>query len=142
MQRHRRWRTWAIVAATILVLPAGARGGSLDWARASDEAIERLEAYIRVDTSNPPGNETRAAELLRGWLAADGIEARLYDAMGDPQRQALVARLPGSSGRTIVLMSHSDVVPAVAAEWSHPPFAAEVVDGKLYGRGTLDTKQI
>jgi acetylornithine deacetylase/succinyl-diaminopimelate desuccinylase-like protein len=142
MRRRRRWSTLALLAATIVARPIRARAGSIDWARASDEAIERLQAYIRVDTSNPPGNETRAAELLRGWLAADGIEARLYDPMGDQQRQALVARLPGSSGRTIVLMSHSDVVPAVATEWSHPPFAAEVVDGKLYGRGTLDTKQI
>jgi acetylornithine deacetylase/succinyl-diaminopimelate desuccinylase-like protein len=62
--------------------------------------------------------------------------------MNNPDRRALVARLPGTSGRTIVLMSHSDVVPAVAEEWSHPPFAADVVDGVLYGRGALDTKDL
>lgn len=113
---------------------------NVDWQSAGDEAIAKLRAYVRIDTSNPPGHETPAAELLRGWLTAEGIDARLYDPNHNPQRQALVAHLPGTSGRTIVLMSHSDVVPAIAAEWSHPPFAAEIADGVLYGRGTLDTK--
>jgi acetylornithine deacetylase/succinyl-diaminopimelate desuccinylase-like protein len=122
----------------LAVLPQWGR--ALDWNRVGDEAVGRLEAYLRVDTTNPPGNETPAAELLQGWLAEEGIEARLYDPMGDPSRKALLARLPGRSERSIVLMSHSDVVPAVAGEWSQPPFAANTVDGVLYGRGVLDTK--
>lgn len=113
---------------------------AIDWNAVGDESIRRLSAYLQVDTSNPPGNETPAAELLRGWLAEEGIEARLLDATGDPTRQALLAVLPGRSDRKLVLMSHSDVVPAVAKDWSHPPFAAEVADGILYGRGALDTK--
>jgi acetylornithine deacetylase/succinyl-diaminopimelate desuccinylase-like protein len=121
-----------------LLLPSAT--AAIDWQRAGDEAIDKLQAYLRVDTTNPPGNETPAAELLRGWLAAEGIAARLYDPMNNPSRQALVARLPGRSGRTIVLMSHSDVVPAVAAEWHQPPFSGAIVDGALYGRGALDTK--
>jgi acetylornithine deacetylase/succinyl-diaminopimelate desuccinylase-like protein len=139
-----------LVAAAVLLSPVVGHAATIDWARVSEEAVQRLQAYIRVDTTNPPGNETPAAELLRGWLAAEGIETQLYDPLGNPHRQALVALLPGAgggtgggrgaSGRTIVLMSHSDVVPAVAAEWSHPPFAAEIAGGTLYGRGVLDTK--
>ncbi|MFI5364754.1 MAG: M20/M25/M40 family metallo-hydrolase [Candidatus Binatia bacterium] len=139
----RLWRCWRLGFSVVLVLqPALASADTIDWGRAADEALEHLRAYIGVNTTNPPGNETPAAELLRGWLAAEGIEVRLYDAMNNPDRQALVARLPGSSGRTIVLMSHSDVVPAVADEWTHPPFAADIADGVLYGRGALDTKDL
>src|SRR5579862_351513 len=130
------------LVAVILLLPLLASAETLDWSRVEDEALQRLRAYLRVDTTNPPGHETPAAELLRGWLAAEGIEARLYDPLNDPQRQALVARLPGAAGDsgTLVLMSHSDVVPAIATDWSHLPFAAEIVADTLYGRGVLDTK--
>jgi acetylornithine deacetylase/succinyl-diaminopimelate desuccinylase-like protein len=129
-------------AAALWVRPVLAVPAAINWDQAADEAIAKLQTYIRVDTSNPPGNETSAAELLRSWLVAEGIEARLYDAMNDPARQALVARLPGRSNETILLMSHSDVVPTMAQEWSHPPFAAEIADGTLYGRGALDTKEL
>jgi acetylornithine deacetylase/succinyl-diaminopimelate desuccinylase-like protein len=140
-----RWRTTLkrVTVAVVLLAPVLAHAETIDWARVSDEAVQRLQAYLRVDTTNPPGHETPAVELLRGWLAAEGIEAQLYDPLNDPQRQALVARLPGAAaapGRTLLLMSHSDVVAAVAADWSHPPFAAEIADGTLYGRGVLDTK--
>jgi acetylornithine deacetylase/succinyl-diaminopimelate desuccinylase-like protein len=130
------------VTAALWVRPVLAAPAAIEWDQVAREAIAKLQAYVRVDTSNPPGNETAAAELLRGWLAAEGIEARLYDAMNNPARQALVARLPGRSNETILLMSHSDVVPAVAQEWSHPPFAAEIANDTLYGRGTLDTKDL
>ena len=139
-------RTLRNVLAAILVLsPPPTSAAGLDWPRVADEALQRLQLYLRVDTTNPPGHETPAVELLRDWLDAEGIETHLYDALHDPQRQALVARLPGGGGeaggaRTLVLMSHSDVVPAIAADWSHQPFAAEIVDGTLYGRGVLDTK--
>jgi len=130
-------------ACALLVVSAlPAHAAAIDWEQAGAEAVGWLRAYIRINTTNPPGNETPAAELLRGWLSAEGIDAQLYDPMNDPQRQALVARLPGSSGRTIVLMSHSDVVPAIGEEWHHPPFAGEVANGTLYGRGTLDTKEL
>jgi acetylornithine deacetylase/succinyl-diaminopimelate desuccinylase-like protein len=157
-----RWETTLrrVTVVVLLLWSVRARADTIDWSRVGDEAVAHLQAYMRVDTTNPPGHETPAAELLRGWLAAEGIETQLYDPLNDPQRQALVARLPGNSGptgasptasgptangpttsgRTLVLMSHSDVVPAVAGEWSHPPFAAEIAGGTLYGRGALDTK--
>jgi acetylornithine deacetylase/succinyl-diaminopimelate desuccinylase-like protein len=140
-----RRQTTAMVLAFTAALwgrPVLAAPAAINWDQVANEAIAKLQAYIRVDTSNPPGNETSAAELLRGWLAAEGIEARLYDAMNNPARQALVARLPGRSNETILLMSHSDVVPAVAQEWSHRPFAAEIANDTLYGRGALDTKDL
>ncbi|MFI5394863.1 MAG: M20/M25/M40 family metallo-hydrolase [Candidatus Binatia bacterium] len=140
---------WWWICATLVVLWVAALSGpvfadpaAIDWDEVASEATEKLQAYIRVDTSNPPGNETPAAELLRGWLAAEGIDARLYDPMRNPDRQALVARIPGRSDSTIVLMSHSDVVPAAAGEWRHPPFGAEIAEGTLYGRGVLDTKEL
>jgi len=128
------------IAATLALHAIPAAAGNIEWNRVADEAVERLRAYIRINTTNPPGNETPAAQLLREWLTAEGIETQLYDPMNNPDRQALVARLPGHSGRTIVLMSHSDVVPAMASEWHRDPFAADIADGTLYGRGTLDTK--
>ncbi|MBI3783125.1 MAG: M20/M25/M40 family metallo-hydrolase [Deltaproteobacteria bacterium] len=129
-------------AALILaVVAVGATGAfAVDWQRAGDEAIDKLQAYVRVDTTNPPGNETPAADLLRDWLSREGIEVRLYDPMNDRKRQSLLARLPGRSGRSLVLMSHSDVVPAIKEEWHQPPFDGIVRNESLYGRGTLDTK--
>lgn len=140
----RWWICATAVALSVAVLPGPvfANPAAIDWDQVTSEAIEKLQGYIRVDTTNPPGNETPAAELLRGWLAAEGIDARLYDPMRNPDRQALVARIPGRSNSTIVLMSHSDVVPAAAGEWSHPPFGAEIAEGILYGRGVLDTKEL
>lgn len=133
----------SITLALLSALPASRPAQAIDWDAVGAETLDKLQAYLRIDTSNPPGNETPAAQLLQRWLTAEGIEAQLYDPMRDPQRQALVARFPGKSGKpgkTIVLMSHSDVVPAVASDWKHPPFAAEVHDGVLYARGVLDTK--
>jgi acetylornithine deacetylase/succinyl-diaminopimelate desuccinylase-like protein len=143
-QAMRWWICATAVALSVAVLPGPvfANPAAIDWDQVTSEAIEKLQGYIRVDTTNPPGNETPAAELLRGWLAAEGIDARLYDPMRNPDRQALVARIPGRSNSTIVLMSHSDVVPAAAGDWSHPPFGAEIAEGILYGRGVLDTKEL
>ena len=131
-------RVSGAILCVLLAVPKVSYG--VDWQRAGDEAIEKLQAYVRVDTTNPPGNETPAAILLHDWLSQEGIEARLYDPMGDSKRQALLARLPGSSGRSLVLMSHSDVVPAVKDEWHQQPFGGDIREDSIYGRGTLDTK--
>lgn len=131
-----------LVVTMLVAHPLFAASSAINWDAVAAEAIDKLQSYVRVDTSNPPGNETPAAELLRTWLAAEGIDARLYDPMRNPGRQALLARIEGGSQDTILLMSHSDVVPALAQEWSHPPFAAEIAGDTLYGRGTLDTKEL
>jgi acetylornithine deacetylase/succinyl-diaminopimelate desuccinylase-like protein len=104
-----------------------------------DEVTDLLSRLIRVDTTNPPGNETAAAELLREYLQANGVGCELYARV--PERASLVARLPGrGDGPSLLLLSHTDVVLADAREWSVPPFAGEVRDGEVWGRGALDMK--
>jgi acetylornithine deacetylase/succinyl-diaminopimelate desuccinylase-like protein len=104
-----------------------------------DEVTELLQELIRVDTTNPPGNETAAAELLRAYLEDSGAECELYARV--PERANLVARLPGrGEGPSLLLLSHTDVVLADAAEWSADPFGGELRDGEVWGRGALDMK--
>jgi acetylornithine deacetylase/succinyl-diaminopimelate desuccinylase-like protein len=104
-----------------------------------DETVDLLSRLIRLDTTNPPGNETPAAELLRGYLEANGVRCELYARV--PERANLVARIPGrGEGPTLLLLSHTDVVVADPAEWSVPPFSGEVRDGEVWGRGALDMK--
>jgi acetylornithine deacetylase/succinyl-diaminopimelate desuccinylase-like protein len=103
------------------------------------DAVELLRELIRVDTTNPPGNEAAAAELLRGYLEAAGVECRLYARV--PERANLVARIPGTGGGpSLALLCHTDVVPADPAQWQHPPFGGDLVDGEIWGRGALDMK--
>ena len=103
-----------------------------------DETVDLLQRLIRVDTTNPPGNETAAAELLRDYLDANGVACELYAKA--PERANLVARIRGGSGPTLALLSHTDVVVADAAEWQRDPFGGELVDGDVWGRGALDMK--
>src|SRR5438477_4958814 len=102
------------------------------------EVTALLRRPSRVDTTNPPGNETAAAELLRDYLAANGVESELIAKV--PERANLVARIPGSGGPSLLLLCHTDVVLADPAEWSVPPFSGELRDGEVWGRGALDMK--
>jgi acetylornithine deacetylase/succinyl-diaminopimelate desuccinylase-like protein len=104
-----------------------------------DETTELLQELIRLDTVNPPGNETRAAELLAGYLRGHGVECELL--ARDPSRANLVARLPGAGdGPRLLLLSHTDTVLADAAEWSVAPWSGALQDGQVWGRGALDMK--
>jgi len=104
-----------------------------------DEVIELARELIRVDTSNPPGNESAAARHLGAFLADAGIEAELVGP--DPDRLNLVARIEGrGEGPSLMLMAHTDVVPAPPEGWSTGPFDATVRDGRLIGRGATDMK--
>src|SRR2546423_3101146 len=102
------------------------------------EVTRLLQELIRIDTTNPPGNETPAAELLRGYLEANGVACELYAKV--PERANLVARIPGRGGPTLMLLSHTDVVLADAAEWHVAPFSGELHKGEVWGRGALDMK--
>ncbi|HVR27892.1 MAG TPA: M20/M25/M40 family metallo-hydrolase, partial [Thermoanaerobaculia bacterium] len=113
-------------------------GADVDLERLQDEAVERLQAYLRIDTTNPPGNEARAVEFLARILEAEGIPYETAESA--PGRGNLWARLEGGGEPALVLLHHSDVVPADAARWTVPPFSGELVDGYLYGRGALDMK--
>jgi acetylornithine deacetylase/succinyl-diaminopimelate desuccinylase-like protein len=104
-----------------------------------EEVTELLQQLIRVDTTNPPGNETAAADLLRSYLEESGVGCELYAKV--PERANLVARIPGrGEGPTLLFLSHTDVVLADASEWSADPFGGELRDGEVWGRGALDMK--
>jgi len=101
--------------------------------------VELLRELIQADTVNPPGNETRAAEILRAYLEDAGVEVELIAKV--PERANLVARIRGNgSGPTLALLSHTDTVLADPAEWQRDPWSGEVVDGEIWGRGALDMK--
>jgi acetylornithine deacetylase/succinyl-diaminopimelate desuccinylase-like protein len=104
------------------------------------EATSLLRALLRIDTSNPPGRETPAARLLQGYLEAAGVSCELVARY--PERANLVARIPGTGeGPSLAFMGHTDVVPADARDWSHPPFSGHVdEDGFVWGRGAVDMK--
>jgi acetylornithine deacetylase/succinyl-diaminopimelate desuccinylase-like protein len=104
-----------------------------------DEVTELLQELIRIDTTNPPGNETAAAEVLQAYLEDSGAEVELYARI--PERANLVARIPGrGDGPKLLFLSHTDVVLADAAEWSADPFGGELRSGEIWGRGALDMK--
>jgi acetylornithine deacetylase/succinyl-diaminopimelate desuccinylase-like protein len=103
--------------------------------------VALLQQYVRIDTSNPPGNELSGAKFLAGILAKDGIRAEIIESA--PGRANVYARIAGRQrGGGLLLLNHIDVVPASKEGWTRPPFAAEVFQNQLYGRGTLDMKGI
>ena len=104
-----------------------------------DEAVGLLQQLIRLNTVNPPGNETLAAELLRDYLEPFGVECELY--AREPERANLVARIRGrGEGPSLLLLSHTDTVLADPAEWQLDPWSGELRDGEVWGRGALDMK--
>ena len=103
-----------------------------------DEVTALLQALLRLDTVNPPGNETQAAELLRDYLAGNGVEADLYARV--PERANLVARIAGGDGPSLAFLCHTDTVLADPAEWDRDPWSGDLVDGEVWGRGALDMK--
>src|SRR3954469_6581142 len=126
-----------LVAAFGLCALAGAQSGET----AADLAARYLPELIRLDSTNPPGNETRVAQYLKQVADREGIPAEL---LGDnPQRLNFVARLKGSGkARPLLLIAHSDVVPADRSQWSVDPLASVQKGGYIYGRGAEDDKQL
>ncbi len=106
-----------------------------------DDAVRHLAALIRIDTTNPPGNETPAAEYLATMLREAGLEPMLVGA--EPSRMNVVARVKGDgSKKPLLLAAHTDVVPVEREHWKHDPFGGEIHDGYLWGRGAIDMKQM
>lgn len=111
----------------------------LDWDAVGEEALDHLSALIRINTTNPPGNETRAAEYVKQVLAEADIESELF--WLEPERASLVARIRGNgSKKPILFMGHTDVVGVQADRWLEDPFGGIRKDGWVYGRGSLDDK--
>ena len=104
-----------------------------------DRLIGRLETLVRTPSENPPGEEAEAARVSANYCEALGFEVSLHEL--DAGRPSVVARKVFGEGPTLCYCSHIDVVPAGEHDlWSHPPYAANVVDGQMHGRGTSDAK--
>jgi acetylornithine deacetylase/succinyl-diaminopimelate desuccinylase-like protein len=102
-------------------------------------AVDLMRQYLRIDTSNPPGNEIEAARFFKSIFDKHGIQNEIFEYK--PGRANIIARLKGNgSKRPIILLNHTDVVTADASAWQVDPFSAEIVDGSIYGRGALDMK--
>ena len=116
-------------------MPASAQGAA---GGLQDEAQAWLQAYIRVDTTNPPGNEAAGVQFFKAIFDAEGIPYETAESA--PGRGNIWARLDGGDEPSLVLLHHMDVVPANKASWVTDPLSGEIRDGYVYGRGALDTK--
>ena len=142
----------ALVALVVVVTPIRgltAQGAPepvrpVDWNQLRDEAVRILADYMKLNTSNPPGNEVEGALFLKNILEREGFEVQLFDTAANslgPRRPNLYTRLKGSGAKkAIALVHHIDVVPADARYWSVDPYSGAIKDGFLYGRGALDMK--
>ncbi len=120
-----------------VVIPASAQ--TPDWAQINKETLRHFQALVQIDSTNPPGNETRVADYVKKVLEAEGIPVTL--AAKDPARANVIARLKGNGAkRPLLIMGHSDTVKVDQAKWTFPPFSAHLDSGYVYGRGTLDDK--
>jgi acetylornithine deacetylase/succinyl-diaminopimelate desuccinylase-like protein len=110
--------------------------------RAEDEVVELCRDLIRIDTSNPTSNERKAAELVAEWLTDAGLDPQIIESA--PGRASTIARWAGedSSRPALLIHGHLDVVPAAAADWQVDPFAGEIRDDCLWGRGAVDMKDM
>jgi acetylornithine deacetylase/succinyl-diaminopimelate desuccinylase-like protein len=133
---------FAVVSACVtcvLVVARAQAPAQPDWAPLEAETLQHFQALVRMDTSDPPGNEQAAAEYLVQVLRREGIPVETFSR--EPHRPNVVARLKGTgAARPLLLMGHTDVVNVDPAKWTHPPFGATRDGGHVYGRGTLDDK--
>jgi len=146
-----RVRPWALALFFILPMamvsssslafrpPHRHTADDIDWKDYQDLAVDLMQQYLRINTSNPPGNELAAARFLKSVLDRYDIPNEIFEYT--PGRANIIARIKGNgSERPIILLSHMDVVTADAAAWRVDPFSAEIIDGSIYARGALDMK--
>ncbi len=133
---------WLFALLVALILPATQLPAARpvpDFVAASEETVKILSGFIQVDTSNPPGNETKGAEYLKRFLDQEGIPSEILAL--EPARGNLVARLKGSGKKKpLLLMGHLDVVGVERSKWTVDPFGGVIKDGYIYGRGAADDK--
>ena len=128
-----------VIWGMLLACLAMAQPKQPDWKAVEEETMRHYQALLRFNTSDPPGREQDAVEYLKGVLEKEGIPVQIFAL--EAHRPNLVARLKGTGGkRPLLLMSHTDVVPALKEAWDHDPFGAVREGGYVYGRGTLDDK--
>jgi acetylornithine deacetylase/succinyl-diaminopimelate desuccinylase-like protein len=122
-----------------LASAAMAQVPAVDWKAERAEILRHYRALVQIDTSNPPGNETLAANYLKGVFEAAGIPVKTFAL--EPARANLVARIKGNgSKRPVLIMAHTDVVGVQREKWPVDPFGAVAKDGYIWGRGTKDDK--
>ncbi|HYS26284.1 MAG TPA: M20/M25/M40 family metallo-hydrolase [Vicinamibacterales bacterium] len=148
MKRNQILAAVAVAAASVVLLGATAaqvpaRGtptaAAVDWTAANAELLRHFQALVRIDTQDPPGNETKAVEYIKKVLDADGIPVIV--AAKDAARANAIARLAGNgSKRPVLIMGHTDTVKVDPSKWKFPPFSATRDGGYVYGRGVLDNK--
>ncbi len=130
------------VAILVLLAQTGIQAqdsSRIDWPRYQDMAVDLMQQYLRINTSNPPGNELEAARFFKRQFDQLGIESEIFEYK--PGRANIIARLKGNgSKRPLILLSHMDVVTAEPASWEVEPFAAVIRNDAIYGRGALDMK--
>jgi acetylornithine deacetylase/succinyl-diaminopimelate desuccinylase-like protein len=132
-------RRCALLVLAALALCPRARAADPDWRKLDDETASVLTRYVRLDTTNPPGNERIAADFFKKLFERDGIPSQIYESA--PGRASIVARLRGDGSKPpVVLMHHMDVVHADKRFWKHDPFSGEIRDGAVWGRGAIDVK--
>jgi acetylornithine deacetylase/succinyl-diaminopimelate desuccinylase-like protein len=125
--------------STLFAAAAAAQIPAIDWNQQKAEILRHHRSLVQIDTSNPPGNETKAAEYLKKVFDAEGIPAQLYAL--DPTRANIVARLKGNgTKRPILILAHTDVVGVQREKWPVDPFGAVLKDGYIWGRGSVDDK--
>src|SRR5260370_36254559 len=137
---------FAVMLAVVVQLraqaPVVAQSSPSALARVSDESIGWLRLLLTINTTNPPGNEAKAAEYIKAILGAEGIPSETLEVA--PGRSAVVARRRSSAlpdpGRALLLLGHLDVVGVDKSKWSVDPFGAVLKDGYVYGRGAIDDK--
>jgi acetylornithine deacetylase/succinyl-diaminopimelate desuccinylase-like protein len=132
-------RLCIVLMSVILFWSIPAAGKDLDWPVYQDMAVDLMRQYLRINTSNPPGNEIETAKFFKSIFDKYGIQNEIFEYK--PGRANIIARLKGNgSKRPIILLNHMDVVTVDPTAWRVDPFSAEIVDGSIYGRGALDMK--
>src|SRR6201982_2964855 len=121
----------ALVFILVFQVTISAQNGArIDWPRYQDLAVKLMQQYLRVNTSNPPGNEIEAAKFFKSVFDQYGIESETFEYK--PGRANIIARLKGNgSKRPLILLSHMDVVTADASAWEVDPFSAEIKHGSI-----------
>lgn len=113
----------------------------LDWEKVGQESLQHFKSLLRIDTTNPPGNEILAARYIADLLDKEGIAYELLES--EPGRASLVARIHGDGSKEPLLLNgHLDVVPVDLESWKYPPFDAVEAEGCIWGRGAIDMKNM
>jgi len=128
-----------LALAILCCTAGGAQTPAVDWDQQKAEILQHYRALVQIDTSSPPGNETKVVDYLKSVLDAEGIPSKVFAL--NPSRANIVARLKGNgSKRPVLIFAHSDVVGVQREKWPVDPFGAVLKDGYVWGRGTVDDK--